>query len=103
MTPEMSPNNSETGTDASNSDDGRMPTTGGHTRSSSIRTTGTATASRPRTYFTHAGRVTVDPNAPKPKKTEETKQAAPVQEKKPEPKKKSRMSLSFGKKTKAAA
>lgn len=98
-----SPNGSDDGTETSNSDDGKFPSIS-YKRPMSVRSAVTVSA-KPRTYFTHAGRITVDPNAPitplqtqalKTKPATETKAAAvPTPAK--EEKKKSRLSL-FGKK-----
>ncbi|KAF7196285.1 hypothetical protein HII31_02352 [Pseudocercospora fuligena] len=102
---DMSTSGSETGTDPSSSDDGYPPMMmAGHSRSASLRTTGTASTSKPRTYFTHGGKVTVDAKDITPKPSMDVKHespAAPAEEKKGD-KKKSRMSLGFGRKTKAA-
>lgn len=69
----------------------------GHHRSNSMQSAAT-TASKPRTYFTHGGKVTVDPNASKPEKpAEKAEEAAPAEEKISE-KKKKRFSVGFGKK-----
>lgn len=69
-----------------------------HSRANSTNSAA-ASFNKPRTYFTHGGKVTVDPSAPKPEnpaeKAEETK---PAEEKKPE--KKKRFSVGFGKKEK---
>lgn len=100
---------SEETTDTSVSDDGRMVMPlGGHSRSrpASIRTTAsmaTMQTSSARNYFTHTGRVAVDPDAPKVPKLETAKAATAVDVKKQVEKKKSRMSLSFGRKSKVAA
>ncbi|KXT14795.1 hypothetical protein AC579_9644 [Pseudocercospora musae] len=102
---DMSTSGSETGTDPSSSDDGYPPMMmAGHSRSASLRTTGTASTSKPRTYFTHGGKVTVDANDTTPKPSMDPKPEAPAAtaEEKKGNKKKSRMSLGFGRKTKAA-
>ncbi|KAI5362270.1 hypothetical protein Slin15195_G059210 [Septoria linicola] len=95
---DATPIGSDAGSDPSSSDDGRMLTMG-HSRTGSVNTT--ATVTKPRTYFTHAGKVTVDPEtsptaaAAKPDPTPASVTA--------EKKKKSRMRMSFGKKSKVAA
>ncbi|KXT04217.1 hypothetical protein AC578_78 [Pseudocercospora eumusae] len=102
---DMSTSGSETGTDPSSSDEGFPPMMmAKHSRSASLRTTGTASTSKPRTYFTHGGKVTVNANDITPKPSMDTKPEAPVAtaEKKKGDKKRSRMSLGFGRKTKAA-
>lgn len=68
-----------------------------------MHSTATASSGKPRAYFTHGGRVTVDPNAPKPEKPAVATKAAPPApaEEKTLDKKKSRFSLHLGKKTAA--
>lgn len=65
---------SDSGSEAPSSDDGRMLTLGGHSRSASMHTTGSM--SRPRTYFTHAGKVTIDPDDLAPSKGKQSATAA---------------------------
>lgn len=65
---------SDSGSEAPSSDDGRMLTMGGHSRSASMHTTGSM--SRPRTYFTHAGKVTIDPDDLAPSKGKQSATAA---------------------------
>lgn len=71
----------------------------GHSRANSMHSAA-GTINKPRTYFTHGGKVTVDPNAPKPEKPVEKAEEAPKEEQKPE--KKKRFSVGFGKKKKDA-
>lgn len=65
---------SDSGSEAPSSDDGRMLTMGGHSRSASMHTTGSM--SKPRTYFTHAGKVTIDPDDLAPSKGKQSATAA---------------------------
>lgn len=51
-----------------------MLTMGGHSRSASMHTTGSM--SKPRTYFTHAGKVTIDPDDLAPSKGKQSGTAA---------------------------
>ncbi|CZT14924.1 uncharacterized protein RCC_00855 [Ramularia collo-cygni] len=99
-----SPNGSDDGTETSNSDDGKLPSIV-YRRPMSVRSAMTVPA-KPRTYFTHAGRVTVDPNAPTAIQTQkiQTKpgiESAVTPTSRPtnkEEKKKSILGLRFGKK-----
>lgn len=101
---ENSPNGSDDGTETSNSDDGKLPSIA-YARPGSVRSAVTVPA-KPRTYFSHAGRVTVDPNAPAavpkeapPKMKVVDEQSAEVAGKEEKNnKKKSRLGLRFGKK-----
>lgn len=109
---ENSPNGSDDGTETSTSDDGKLPSIayagyGGYPaygRPTSVRSAVTVPG-KPKTYFSHAGKVTVDPNAPPPapKEVQKTKlanetTATPVEVPVKEEKKKSRLGLRFGKK-----
>ncbi|GIZ44963.1 hypothetical protein CKM354_000814700 [Cercospora kikuchii] len=90
---EIGPSGSE-----SSSDDGRMLSMP-HSRAASV-ITNTTVSSKPRTYFTHGGKVTVEVAT----KAAETAAPKPVAPPVPvEDKKKSRMSMSFRRKSKAAA
>ncbi|PPJ55840.1 hypothetical protein CBER1_07435 [Cercospora berteroae] len=90
---EIGPSGSE-----SSSDDGRMLSMP-HSRAASV-ITNTTVSSKPRTYFTHGGKVTVEVA----NKAAETAAPKPVAPPVPvEDKKKSRMSMSFRRKSKAPA
>lgn len=101
---ETTPNDSDDSTETSNSDDGKFPSRS-VSRAASVRTTMSTATTRQRTYFTHAGRITVE--------TEEdstpTKTAAPTLPKVPavpvevvkDTKKKNRFTMSFGRKSQA--
>lgn len=100
---DVSPNGSDDGTDTSNSDDGKVPAFN-YRRPASVRSTMSVPA-KPRTYFTHSGKVTVDLNAPEPVQTQAIKSkpatetpAAPVEAAVKEEKKKGKFGLRFGKK-----
>ncbi|KAF2214150.1 hypothetical protein CERZMDRAFT_90428 [Cercospora zeae-maydis SCOH1-5] len=84
-----------TGSDSS-SDDGRMASMA-HSRTASV-TANAPASSQPRTYFTHGGKVTVDvaANAAETATPKTAPPPIPVEEKK-----KSRMSMSFRRKSKA--
>lgn len=56
------------------------------------------TVDKPRTYFTHGGKITVDTTTPKPEKAATPPAAEPAAEKTAETKKKSRFSMGFGRK-----
>lgn len=99
-----SPNGSDDGTETSNSDEGKMPYIAYGRAPGSIRSSVSVPA-KPRTYFSHAGRVTVDPNDPLPTPTESTKTkpatepvSTPAKVAEKEEKKKSKFGLRFGKK-----
>ena len=69
---ETTPPDSETGSDAAEPDDGK-PALGkaAHSRANSVKTTHStystmSSTGKPRTYFTHTGRVTVSSDAPPP-------------------------------------
>jgi len=61
---EATPNGSDSGADVGAIDDNSFSAYANHSRSASVRTSrSTATmGGKPRTYFSHTGRVTVDPN-----------------------------------------
>lgn len=103
---DITPSGSESGSDPSFSEDGRMFTFGGHSRDGSMHTVGTM--SKPRTYFSHAGKVTIgsetsttETTTPTQAKATPALALAPAQA--TAEKKKGRMSMSFGRKSKAAA
>lgn len=89
---ESSPLRSDAGFDLM--DGGRRPM--GHSRANSTQSAA-GTINKPRTYFTHGGKITVDPNAPKPEKPADKTEEAPKEEAK-KPEKKKRFSVGFGKK-----
>ncbi|EME45291.1 hypothetical protein DOTSEDRAFT_23337 [Dothistroma septosporum NZE10] len=91
---ETSPKRSENGTDSTSDDTPTMRPP--HIRAFSMRSNATS-AEKPRTYFTHGGKITVDANTPKPEKQAEPQMVEPVAEKVAE-KKKGRFSIGFGKK-----
>ncbi|KAF2171733.1 hypothetical protein M409DRAFT_50389 [Zasmidium cellare ATCC 36951] len=91
---ESSPLRSDAGFDQM--EGGRPPIA--HSRANSMHSAA-GNSNKPRTYFTHGGKVTVDPNAPKPEKAAEKAEEAHKEEEK-QPEKKKRFSVGFGKKDK---
>lgn len=68
-----------------------------HSRANSMQSAA-GTMNKPRTYFTHGGKITVDPNALKPEKPVEKVEEAAAKEEEKKPEKKKRFSVGFGKK-----
>ena len=95
MMTETSPKRSENGTDSTSDD---MPTMRPpHMRTPSMRSNA-RTVEKPRTYFTHGGKITGDANTAKPEQPAPPQVAEPVAEKVADKKKKrSRFSIGFGK------
>ncbi|CAK4000732.1 Hypothetical predicted protein [Lecanosticta acicola] len=98
---ESSPGRSDSGGRERVSEDGGQFRPG-HFRSTSFQSAGTSMPTKPRTYFTHGGKITMDANAVPvtPAAAEAAPKPAVVEDQKVE-KKKSRMSLGFGRKTAA--